>query len=198
MNDNRENPVKALATKIVEALTPKPPNTMAVFAGVFGEFAGRPVISSGDLKAISAADIEWKAAWRIKNIDFTPDAARDEHARRVGLLANGKEAPVDGLETLKAEYATRTAGAEERMRNINQKSLPLVKMALENFAALGDSWIDDRLAREKGESSKFGIHFSPSPVLLAAQKAVATAKIQLKNLTPGQNSPACYLHFLKL
>jgi len=198
MSEEKKNIGQKIAGAIDRVLSPPPPNTWHVLTGKFEKLMGRPILSRADLKTISAADGEWKKAWHQKNVEFTSVAAGQEYNRRLFKMGAGEAVEPDGAETLKSEYLTRSIGAEQRMKAINQQHLPTVKKAMENFVESGDFWIQDRLKAEKAEAEEFGVQFSPSAVLIAAQRTVATVKIQLSNLTPGQNSPASYLLFINL
>lgn len=191
--------INELISPIVNALKSSPPNTLHVLARKFETLIGHPLLSKSDFQALTSAHKEWKAAWIEKNVTYTPHAAREAYRQDLSRMSSGEAPDPVGLDRALDEFAARSAGAVERMRKINAATLPVVRRALENFVEAGQFWIIDRLAAEKSEASDFGVTFAPSNQLMAAQRAVATAKIQLQNLAPGgQSNPLAYLQFLDI
>lgn len=181
---------------MIQAMTPKAPDPIEVFATKFSEASGRELASSGELKKLREFEKEWWAAWRLRNEKHTPSAANEEWKRQI--LAGTPETP-EGRETVQSRYVAISAQAEAKMQEIGARSVPVIKSVLGNFVSAGESWIEQRADREKSEAAEFGVNFIPSAVLVAAQRCVASHRIRMQNLAPNQSaSPGSQLSFLKL
>ena len=186
--------MKNIFDAIAAAISPPAPNTLQVLADKFAAASGKPLVSSADLKKIKAFENEWRDAWRDRNERYTSVAAKNEFQRQ--LTSENPPKP-EGFATILSEFETRSIRAETKMNRVNADALPLVKTALENFVAAGEVWIDARIKDEKSEAMEFGVAFSPSQILLTAQRLIASHKIRIQNLTPSAGNPSGSLGFLK-
>ncbi len=182
--------------KVMDAITPKAPDTLAVFAERFAKEAGIEYVSTGELRKMREIDKKWWDAWRDRNEKFTSAAAKAEWRKQIA--AGHAESP-EGIEIIESKYAAASLQAEAMMKACNESAVALVKTALTNFIGAGENWIQRRADSEKSEAAEFGVNFIPSPVLVAAQRIVATHRIRLQNVSTSTSaSPVCHLVFLKL